>query len=113
MLLKAMAFAAVAALAFVSAASAAELNVINNSKVTITELKVAPTSDANWTSLDDVLKGQAIEPGTSGTVTGIDPGNWDLQITTSDNQICEVLNVGFEGDMKWTVTDDIITACED
>jgi hypothetical protein len=108
-----MAFAAIAALGFAATASAAELNVVNNSKVTITELKVAPSSDANWTSLDDVLKGQAIAPGASGTVTGIDPGNWDLQVTTSENQICEVLNVTFEGDMKWTISDDIIAACED
>ena len=113
MLLKAIAVAAVAAFGFASAAYAADLDVINNSKVTITELKVAPSSSDNWSSLDDVLKGQSIAPGASGTVTGIDAGNWDLQITTSDNQICEVLGVAFEGDMKWTVTDDIIAKCED
>ena len=113
MLLKAIAIAAVAAVGVASAAAAADLNVINNSKVTITELKVAPSSKDDWSSLDDVLKGQKIDPGTSGTVTGLDPGDWDLQVTTSDNQICEVLNVTFEGDMKWTITDDILAKCED
>ena len=36
-----------------------------------------------------------------------------MQLTTSDNEICEVLDVAFEGDMNWTVTDDIIAGCED
>ena len=60
MFLKALAFAAVAALGFAVSASAADLTVINNSKENITELKVAPSSDADWSSLDDVLKGHTI-----------------------------------------------------
>jgi hypothetical protein len=113
MRLKVFALAAIAAFGFAASASASDLDVINNSKVTITELKVAPSSSDNWTSLDDVLKGQAIAPGATGTVTGIDAGDWDLQVTTSDNQICEVLGVSFSGDMKWTVTDDNLAKCED
>ena len=113
MLFKAMVFAAVAAVSFTASASAAELTIINNSKETITELKVAPSSDANWTSLDDVLKGASIAPGATGTVTGIEPGKWDLQVTDSDNKSCEVLNVTFEGDdMKWTINDGDIAGCE-
>jgi hypothetical protein len=113
MRLRVIALAAVAAFGFAATASAAELYVINNSQVTITELKVAPTSQADWSSLDDVLKGQQIAPGANGTVTGIEPGEWDMQVTTADNQICEVLDVTFEGDMKWTIDDDILAGCED
>ncbi len=113
MRLRVIALAAVAVFGFAATASATDLYVINNSKVTITELKVAPTSQDNWSSLDDVLKGQQIAPSGTGTVTGIQPGDWDLQVTTDDNQICEVLGVTFESDMKWTIDDDILAGCED
>jgi hypothetical protein len=112
MILRSIALALVGAACIATAASAAELVVKNNSKVDITELKVAPSSDADWSSLDDVLKGVKIPAGGSGTVTGIDPGKWDFQVTDAEGKSCEVLNVTISEGAEWDIGDGDIASCE-
>jgi hypothetical protein len=112
MILKTLATAALALLCTTAVAAAGTLTIHNNSKENIVELKVAPASNDDWTSLDDVLKGAKIASGASGTVTGIDPGKWDLQITDSDNQSCEMLAVTLSGEMDLTIDDGDLGDCE-
>ena len=109
-----IALAAVAVVAFAASASAADLTVINNSSVTITGLKVAQASSDDWSAEDDILKGAKIAAHSTGTVTGIDAGKWDLQVTDADGQSCEVLGVSFSGDdMKWTIGEGDLEKCEE
>jgi len=112
MIFRTFATAALGLLSMTAVAAAGTLTIHNNSDQNIVELKVAPASSDDWTSLDDVLKGNKIAAGASGTVTGIDPGKWDLQITDSDNQSCEILGVTLGGTMEVTIEDGDIADCE-
>ncbi len=112
MIRKTLAIAALGMFCMTAVASAGTLTIKNDSKENIVELKIAPASKDDWTSLDDVLKGEKIAAGSTGSVTGIDPGQWDLQITDCDNQSCEMLAVTLSGAMELTIGDGDLADCE-
>ena len=82
----------------------ASLTVINNSSQDVWYLYISPSSEGSWG--DDTLGSQVISAGETYTITGIEPGTYDLKADDSDNnELASERNVEIDGNVTWTLTD--------
>ncbi len=80
------------------------LTVVNNSSVDIWYVYISPSDQETWG--DDWLGDHVIEAGESYTITGIQPGTYDLMAEDSDhNEIATEMDVEMDGPITWTLSD--------
>lgn len=106
---------AAAVLAFIGGTALAEgvsLAVVNNSSKTIYHLYLSPANDNNWgpDQMGDT-QDDTVAPGDSFTLTDIDPGKYDVKLATKSGTECEVDDVEFDADYKWSVTNAMLNNC--
>jgi hypothetical protein len=95
-----------------SSAYALELDVTNKSKTSIHHLYLSASSQKNWgpdqlgSGSDDV-----VGPGVKFTLHGIEPGSYDVKISTEDGTECEVDDVDFSESKEWLVTEHMLDKC--
>jgi S1-C subfamily serine protease len=82
-------------------ASAATLEVINESNKTISGINIATPDATEW---GDSVIGKPIAPGKSFVIEGVPAGTYDVRALDEEgNFLAAIYAVGLEGEQKWTV----------
>lgn len=82
----------------------ASLTVVNNSSTDIWYVYISPSDEETWG--DDWLGSKVISAGESYTITGIQPGTYDLLAEDSDhNELATEMEVEIDGEVTWTLSD--------
>lgn len=113
MIIKVAALAAgVFAFATTALADGNTLKIVNSSGKTIYHLYMSDSSDNHW-GPDQLGNSESdtIEPGGTFTLTDIDSGSYDIKLATKGGTECEVDDVEFDADYRWTVTNDMLSDC--
>lgn len=80
------------------------LEIINNSSIDVWYVYISPSDSDEWG--EDWLGSDTILAGESYTITGIEPGTYDLKAEDSEhNTLVTEMGVEIEGEMTWTLTD--------
>jgi hypothetical protein len=91
-------------------ATAAELEIVNSSTKAIQHLYLARKGQRKWGP--DRLDGQeAIAPGMSRTVAGIDPTAYDLRLSDDAERDCEIYSVAIRATRRIELTDATLEEC--
>ena len=83
--------------------SEASLIVINETNQEICAVFISPSSVEDWG--DSWLGSDTIPSGTSYTISGIEPGTYDLMAETCAGDFAERFGEDLQTDTEWTLTD--------
>jgi hypothetical protein len=95
---------------FAAQAFAATINIENNSSWEIHEIYFAPSSQDDWG--DDHLGQKVLKPGMTLTLTGVNPGKWDVRLVDQDEDECIVKNQQIKASEKFSIDDDDLLGCQ-
>jgi hypothetical protein len=112
MFIRSIALAAIGAVCFATAAFAGNFEVKNGTDKNVHHLYLSPASQTNW-GPDQLGNGHddVIEAGTSFTLTDVEDGTYDVKLVLEDGSACVAKGVSFEGDMEWTIDEDVVANC--
>lgn len=101
-----------AAAAWISAADAAELEIVNESLKSIQHLYIAPAGGRDWGR--DLLSGAqpaTIGPGDHRTIADLAPATYDLRLIDEDGAECEIQGIEVQTTIKVQLTDTQLAEC--
>lgn len=82
----------------------ASVEVVNNSSVDVWYVYISPSTSNEWG--DDWLGSEVVSAGERYTITGIDPGTYDLKAEDADhNTLATEMGVEIDGAITWTLSD--------
>ena len=112
MSIKTMALAVAAAVLFATAAFAGDFEIKNGTDKNVHHLFLSPASQNTW-GPDQLGSGHddVIEAGSTFKLTGVEDGNYDVKLVLEDGSACVAKAVNFEGDMEWTIDEDMMHDC--
>jgi hypothetical protein len=85
-------------------ADTVELVLVNNSSVTICYLYVSPSDSDNW-GPDQFGEDTVLEPGATFTLTGVEPGQYDMYVESCEGHTLEEYGLDLTQDFTYTVND--------
>ena len=109
---KSMALAVAGAVLFATAAFAGDFEITNSTDKNVHHLYLSPASANTW-GPDQLGSGHSdvIDAGGKFTLTGVEDGTYDVKLTLEDGSACVAKGVKFEGDMEWTIDEDMMKDC--
>jgi|HubBroStandDraft_6_1064221.scaffolds.fasta_scaffold1328840_2 hypothetical protein len=91
-------------------AGAAELEIVNDSTKAIEHVYLARKSQRKWGP--DRLDGQeAVAPGATRVVAGIDPAAYDVRLSDDADRECELYSVAITSTHRLELTDAVLEQC--
>lgn len=91
-------------------AVAATIKIENRSSWEIHEIYFAPTSQEEWG--DDHLGKQVLKTGMTLSLTGVNPGKWDVRLVDEDNDECIVEGQKISASETFVIEDDDLLSCQ-
>ncbi len=91
-------------------AVAATIKIENKSSWEIHEIYFAPNSQEDWG--DDHLGKQVLKPGMTLSLTGVNPGKWDVRLVDEDADECIVEGQKISASEKFVIEDEDLLSCQ-
>lgn len=91
-------------------ASASEVEFVNASSWTITEIYFSHAKEKNWG--EDFLGSEVLSKGDSLTLTDVEAGKWDVKVVDEDDDVCILENVAITANDKWVINDKDLLGCQ-
>lgn len=95
----------------VTAASAYDWTISNESRWDIHRVFISSCSSNNWGS-DRLSENDIMSTGETYTLSNVSGGCYDVKFVDEDGDSCVVPGVRIHGDLTWTMTDRILLSCE-
>ena len=112
MFFRTMALAVAGAVCIATAAFAGDFEIKNGTDKNVHHLYLSPASQNSW-GPDQLGNGHndVIDAGGTFTLTGVEDGTYDVKLALEDGTACVAKNVKFEGDMEWSIDEDMVESC--